>query len=262
MEGMIWNANHVLDLALLPACKKSTDVMKGAKGVIIVNTVDVGFVLVGTRGSGVAMAKNDDGKWSAPCAVTISTVKLGMIAAANDNGLLFVFTEDDGINKFLSGASAQVGAALNTNFDTVKDREDLGAVNQYMTNKGVGSVYVYSYKLPNSFQGMTLESVTIKHHNKANERFYGKPVRPLQVVREGDVVVPDGSGVPDLQKKLAALEANQAVTPTPEMEEKKTSLLKEASIKESSIKAETSDEIEEITASSTEAKDSAAEVKE
>lgn len=250
MEGMIWNANHVLDLALHPACKKSDDIMKGAKGIIIINAVDIGFVLAGTRGSGVVMAKNAEGKWSAPSAVTITSVKLGWIARAGETGLLMVFTEDDGIDKFLSGSSLEVGAAINANFDTVKNREDLGAVNQYMTNKGVGSMYVYSYRLPNSFQGSTLETVTIKHHAKANERFYGKSVTPEQIVREGDVTLPEGSGIPDLHTKVAALEANKAVAPTPEAEEKKESLRKEASVKESAAKEELGDDIEEVKASS------------
>jgi lipid-binding SYLF domain-containing protein len=248
LEGMIWNANHVLDLALHPATKKSTDILKGAKGVIILNTVDVGIVFAGTRGSGVVLAKNADGEWSAPSAVTLTSLKIGWTLGAKDKGLIMVFTDADAVDNFLSGSSVEVGGGFKTANETIAKRQDMGAVNTCMSTKGASSIYVYTYKIPPAVEGCSLDAITIKHQNKANERFYGKSVTPEQIICEGVVTVPDGSGIPDLHKKLAALEANQNVEPTPDMEAKKELLRKQAAVSAETAKADLGDEIEEVTA--------------
>lgn len=246
MEGMVWNANHVLDLALMPAIKKPGDILKDAKGIIIMDTVDVGIVLAGTRGSGVLMAKNADGSWSAPSAVTLTALKIGWFLGAKDKGLIFVFDEEDAINRLLSGVSFEIGAGLHNVDGNEQDRKDDPAINFYLSSKGAGAVKVYSYKVPPSFDACSLDTVNINIVGKANTRFYGKEVSPFDIVRKGDVTIPDGSGIPDLQKKLAQLENNQVVEPTSADVEKKESLRQSAVASSEAANKEEDFEIEEL----------------
>lgn len=248
MEGMIWNANHVLDMALAPGTKKPKEILKGAQAVLILNTVDVGIALAGTRGSGVLMAKRKQGEWSAPSAVTFTGLKIGWILGAKDKGLIAVFTDDKEVDNFISGPSIDVGAGCTMNAGTVVHGEDLGAVNSYVTSKGIGSCFIYTYAHPPSFEGCALEAFTIRHNGKANEHFYGKVISPQDIICKGNVIVPEGSGIPDLHKKLAALEAGEDAELCPGRKEVKETLHKTAPVETKSIKADMPDEIEAVTA--------------
>jgi lipid-binding SYLF domain-containing protein len=71
---MIWNANHVLDTALDP---KSNGVPKGLFqqelfGIVLISVVEAGFIFSGNVGTGILLARYDDGKWSPPCAVGLT----------------------------------------------------------------------------------------------------------------------------------------------------------------------------------------------
>ena len=132
----------------MPAIQKG-DILKDAKGVIIIDTVDVGCVLSGTQGSGVVMAKNADGSWSAPSAVTITSVKLGLVVGAKNKGLIFVFDQDEAVDKFLGAFrfldevpadayAGQVNDAAVMSFDTavgIGVRADLDEETAYTLTK-------------------------------------------------------------------------------------------------------------------------------
>ena len=73
MEGMIWNANHVLTAVLHPntlAFPRSL-FERDLKGVVLLTTVEAGFIFTGNVGSGILLAHRN-GKWSPPCAVGLS----------------------------------------------------------------------------------------------------------------------------------------------------------------------------------------------
>lgn len=70
---MMWNANHVLDSALDP---KTNGVprkfFETCVGLILISVVEVGFIFTGNIGTGILMAKKDDGSWSAPSAIGLT----------------------------------------------------------------------------------------------------------------------------------------------------------------------------------------------
>ena len=81
--GMIWNANHILELALSP--KKDgipKNLFQKAIGICVVSVVEAGFIFSGNVGTGILIRKNPDGSWSNPCAMGLTGVGWGAIFGA------------------------------------------------------------------------------------------------------------------------------------------------------------------------------------
>lgn len=81
MEGLIWNANYMLDASLDPGAQGvPKSLFKKAHGIVLVSSVEFGLVISGNIGAGIVMVKDkEDGKWSPPSAVKFGGV--GKIAA-------------------------------------------------------------------------------------------------------------------------------------------------------------------------------------
>jgi lipid-binding SYLF domain-containing protein len=74
MEGMQWNANHVLEKALDPATNGvPRDLFRQAKGLVLISVLEVGFIFSGNVGTGILLAKKEN-DWSAPSAVGLAGI--------------------------------------------------------------------------------------------------------------------------------------------------------------------------------------------
>ena len=73
MAGMIWNANHVLTTALDPKTNGVPHKLfkQELKGILLISTIEAGFIFSGNVGSGILMARRE-GSWSPPCAVGLA----------------------------------------------------------------------------------------------------------------------------------------------------------------------------------------------
>ena len=83
MEGMIWNANHVLDQALSPDTPGiPRGMIKNCKGIILLSVVEAGFIFSGNVGTGVIIANKYDGTWSPPSALGLGGIGWGFMVGA------------------------------------------------------------------------------------------------------------------------------------------------------------------------------------
>ena len=63
-------------------------------GIVVIHTVKVGFIFSGTVGAGIAFKKLENGGWSPPCAVGLSSLGFGIMAGMSGADLVvFVFDE-------------------------------------------------------------------------------------------------------------------------------------------------------------------------
>jgi lipid-binding SYLF domain-containing protein len=77
MEGMVWNANNVLDHALDPKTNGVPRYLFSmCKGVLLISIAEVGLIFKGSVGTGVVMARNHK-RWSAPSAVGLAGIGWG-----------------------------------------------------------------------------------------------------------------------------------------------------------------------------------------
>ena len=108
MEGMIWNANHVLDSAIDPKTNGiPRDLFKQCKGVVLLSVIEAGFCFSGNVGTGVVMARADDGSWSPPSAVGLAGVGFGFMFGAETKDILILIMDSNTlkVRTFLSPTS-------------------------------------------------------------------------------------------------------------------------------------------------------------
>jgi lipid-binding SYLF domain-containing protein len=79
---------------LYPASAIPADVLRRAKGLVIINQVQVGFLLGVKDGWGVAMVKKPSGQWSLPVFVKAGEFSIGLQAGGKTIETIYVLMDD------------------------------------------------------------------------------------------------------------------------------------------------------------------------
>lgn len=210
MEGMIWNANAVLDAALDPKHNGvAKELFQKCQGIVCISIVTVGLVFSGHSGSGVLIGKKTDGSWSAPSAVAVLGYGGGILAGADHQDALIFIMDQATLKDFCTRpqtrlsplAAATLGKNFSRQTDVGLDAPDKGTVSVYFS-KGL-------------FVGAELEMGTLDCRDQQNKKFYDKDVQPWDILTKDDAVtIPQDSGVPDLHRKLEMLAQGKTWTPS------------------------------------------------
>src|SRR5690606_34718118 len=93
------------------------DVLQRAKGIVIVNQFQAGFIFGVTDGYAVAMVRRPSGKWSVPAFLRAGELSLGLQVGAKSVCAVYVLMDDAAArqlfkSKFNLGAEAKVNAGL------------------------------------------------------------------------------------------------------------------------------------------------------
>ncbi len=147
--------------------------LKDAKALIIVpNLLKAGFILGGSGGSGVLVARDEQtGDWSQPAFYTIGSVTFGLqIGGESAEVIMMVRTQKalDGLltTHFKLGGDASVAAGpvgVGTKADVTAD------VVSFAKSKGL-------------FAGLNLEGSMVKVSDDSNKAYYGKAVSPVDII--------------------------------------------------------------------------------
>lgn len=206
MEGMVQNANRILDRALEHTKDAMTGVpprfFKHCKGIVLLSVVEAGVGITGTHGTGIIMSQNEYGKWSGPSALTLTAIGLGAIFGADGKDIIILIFHDETMSKYKEGKvvaygteSASVMGPLGTDSE----------INDFLMSGKANNSISYTYS-KGVFLGVALEGATIRAKMDANEKFYGSDeYRSPNPILNGGVDVPKGSAVPELHKKLDLL---------------------------------------------------------
>lgn len=245
MEGMIWNANHVLDTILDPKTPfVPRSILQDCKGVALISVIEAGFVFSGNVGTGVVLAQDGNGKWSPPSAIGMGGVGFGWMFGAAVKDVLLVLMDDPAVNALCGEGQVKLGGEVALALGPV-GREVEGGIN--LSNKGSGLTFTYVMS-QGLFLGVGLEGAAIGARFKENERFYGKKVSPQEIVLGGAVSIPEGKGIEDLHRKLDLLKEGRTYELTEEEKEKKETLKAAAEERGKTAKAEQGDEVKYIDA--------------
>jgi lipid-binding SYLF domain-containing protein len=143
------------------------ELLKEAKGIVILNTFSFSLGIGGSGGDGILMAKTDKG-WSGPVAITTDSGTLGIDVGGSNIDIVVLLMKDGVVSKWgtegqhFSSASAGAvmgpkgGAAVDA---SMRDRD----FNVYIWNSGA--------KLGVNFGGFDVHI-----NEEANANFYGKPM--------------------------------------------------------------------------------------
>ena len=166
-------------------------VMRDAKGVAIFTITKAGFVVSGRGGTGVVLARTENG-WSAPSAIGTGGIGVGFQAGVEVSEHVIILNTPEAVKAFTQGSNFTLGANLSAAVGPV-GRSAEAAVTPY------AAVYTYS-RSQGIFAGISLEGAVLATRYEANEEYYNKPVYTADIL-EGKVAPPAGA-----QKLIDALE--------------------------------------------------------
>lgn len=165
-------------------------VLRDAKGVAIFTITKAGFVVSGRGGTGVALARTENG-WSAPSAIGTGGIGVGFQAGVQVSEHVIILNTPEAVKAFTQGSNFTLGVNLSAAVGPI-GRSAEAAVTPY------AAVYTYS-RSQGIFAGVSLEGTVLATRYEANEAYYEKPVYPADIL-EGKVAPPAGA-----QKLLDAL---------------------------------------------------------
>jgi len=157
------------------------ELVKDAKGIVIINVTGFSIGIGGSGGDGILMARTEDG-WSGPVGITTDGGTLGIDVGGTDNDLVILLMNNGAVSRWASGehfgsSSAQAvmgpkgGAAVDA---TMKNRD----FNVYIWNKGA--------KLGVNFGGFD-----VNINNEGNANYYDKPLVSAKDILNGTAKVPE-----------------------------------------------------------------------
>ncbi|EJF63900.1 hypothetical protein DICSQDRAFT_82430 [Dichomitus squalens LYAD-421 SS1] len=162
-------------------------VLENAKGFAIFTIFKAGFLFSARAGSGIVIAKLDDGSWSAPSAIGTAGVGVGGQAGAEMTDFLIVLNSRSAVTSFMSAGSLTLGGNLSLAVGPLgRNGEAIGSLN---TSGKVAAMYSYS-KTRGLFGGVSIEGSVIVERQDANAQAYRADVTAKQLL-SGAIPPPD-----------------------------------------------------------------------
>jgi lipid-binding SYLF domain-containing protein len=157
-----------------PSMQKFRDDLKNAKAILIVpRSIEVGFIIGGSGGSGVMLARNSGGGWNGPAFYSAGGGSVGLQAGAKVSELILLIMNEQALGKMLegelkfgagAGVTVGIGAAANTNIEA----DVLG----YALSKG-------------AFGGVSLEGGLVESRPELDSAYYGKALTAKDILISG-----------------------------------------------------------------------------
>jgi lipid-binding SYLF domain-containing protein len=164
-----------------------------AKAVLIVPDLwRAGFLIGGSGGTGVLLAKAPDGSWSSPAFYGVGGGSVGFQIGAEVQELLLVILTDGGLNKIMDN-QIKLGADLTFSLGPV------GAGLGGATTPNFGADMVAYSTSMGLYGGLNLEGALIAVREEANRAYYGEGATSREIVFNRRF---DNPGAADLRTAL------------------------------------------------------------
>jgi len=169
--------------------------MKGeAKALFIVPQFIRGaFVFGGAGGSGVLIVRDEKSKkWSEPVFYTIGSASFGLQIGGDVSEMIFVVRNQKGLEEFYR-TDFKLGADVSM---------AVGPVGEGMSAKGITADIVAYAKKKGAFVGMAVDGSMIAVSDESNQAYYGKPVRPTDIIVKQSASNPKSADLRNAADKL------------------------------------------------------------
>ena len=209
MLGMVWNANYALEQALDPNTKNvPRELFEKCHGIVLMSTVKAGVVFTGNVGTGIMMAKTEDGNWSPPVSVSSVGYSFGAILGKRDDDILIFIMDKKSMEEFVKMPQTRMGVTAALNIGRFG-----GQVSQGLELPNKGTITVSFSK--GIFTGGGIDVGTLETtRDEVNETFYKQKAKASQILfKKGAVTIPEESMVPDIHEKLQWLAEGKTWTP-------------------------------------------------
>ncbi|KAF9091624.1 hypothetical protein BGX23_005013 [Mortierella sp. AD031] len=161
------------------------DILSKAQGLAIFTVVKAGFLFSGRAGSGIVVARLEDGSWSAPSAIGTGGMGFGGQIGAEITDFVVVLNNKMAVRSFASGGNVTLGGSLSVAAGPVGRTAEAGAS---ASVKSVAAIYSYS-KSKGLFAGVSIEGSVIVERKDANEAFYRQKVTAAELL-SGSITPP------------------------------------------------------------------------
>ncbi|GAA5985866.1 hypothetical protein JCM11641_005326 [Rhodosporidiobolus odoratus] len=162
------------------------EVLARAKGFAIFTVFKAGFIWSGKAGSGVVIARLQDGTWSAPSCLATGGVGVGFQIGADMSEFVIVLNSDEALAAFAKGGNVTIGGNLSAAAGPIGVG---GAVNTAIINPA--PMFTYS-KSKGLFAGVSLEGTVLIERKDANAAFYGQQLAAVDLL-SGKVPPPEAA---------------------------------------------------------------------
>lgn len=170
------------------------------KGIMIVpQEVKGGFVLGGSGGNGVLLARDGSNKWSAPAFYTMGSVTFGLQAGAEVSEIVLLVMTDKGMDA-LKTADVKLGGEVSVAAGPV------GAGAQAQT----ADIIAFS-RSKGLYGGLNLEGAVVTPRSAWNAAYYGHDIKPSQILADEGTGMGKASA---LREAVASLELKTSTDAT------------------------------------------------
>ncbi|XP_022927459.1 uncharacterized protein LOC111434279 isoform X1 [Cucurbita moschata] len=174
MEHEIYKATNTIRAYNKVGCLKPEklipDAILGrAKGLAIITAVKMGAVVTYNVGTGLVVARREDGSWSPPSAISSIGMGWGAQIGGELTDFIIVLRTSEAVNAFSGNMHLAVGAGVSAAVGVIgrTAEADIRA-----GDGGFGSCYTYSSS-KGAFVGCSLKGSIVTTRTQENARFYG-----------------------------------------------------------------------------------------
>ena len=136
------------------------------------------FIFGGAGGSGVLIARDEkSGKWGDPVFYNIGSASFGAQIGADVSEMVLVVRTKKGLEEFFTN-DFKLGA--NAGMAT-------GPVGAGMSTKGIAADIISYARQKGAFAGMAVDGAFVSVSNDSNQAYYGKHVRPTDIIVKKEI---------------------------------------------------------------------------
>jgi lipid-binding SYLF domain-containing protein len=175
--------------------------LAGAKGVIIFpQVVKGGFFIGGSGGTGVLLVRHAmTDNWSAPAFYTLGSVTFGLQIGGEAAEVIMVATNQKAIDSLLS-SSVKLGGDASIAAGPIG-----GGAKGGVGVPAVTADFVSFARSKGLYAGLNLEGAVLAVRDSLNEGYYGRAVRPVDIIIRKDVANPGSNELRAAIKKAASI---------------------------------------------------------
>jgi lipid-binding SYLF domain-containing protein len=172
--------------------------LKNARGVLILPDLYKGaWFLGGSGGRGVLVVKDQGtGNWLGPAFYTMGSVSFGLQFGGEKSEAIILVMTEKGI-KSMQKTSIKLGGDVSVAAGPV----GIGA--QGATAPSLNVDYITFTRSMGAFIGISLDGAVIDENYDWNKAYYGRPVRPADIISAGGATNPDAAPLRSAVSKAA-----------------------------------------------------------
>ncbi|KND01406.1 uncharacterized protein SPPG_03216 [Spizellomyces punctatus DAOM BR117] len=151
-------------------------IIANAKGIAVLTVIKAGFLFSGRAGSGLVIARLDNGGWSAPSAIGTAGMGVGGQIGAELTDFVIILNTRDAVKAFSHGGNVTLGGNLSVAAGPIgRNAEAAGTVGNF------AAIFSYS-KTRGLFAGVSIEGSVIVERKDANATFYHRKVSAKELL--------------------------------------------------------------------------------